>query len=105
MTMHRHAGPVAVFLAHTLFIALCVTVSGCIHQDQNMRPSSEALQAKIDSFVSAWPKAEIAVALIDPGNRHARFDTGRPGFSCRQHYEGTRADRGIPAGRGGPVFP
>ena len=31
-----------------------------------MRPSSEALQAKIDSLVSARPQAEIAVALIDP---------------------------------------
>ena len=31
-----------------------------------MRPSSEALKAKIESFVSAWPQAEIAVALIDP---------------------------------------
>ena len=49
-----------------LFAVLCVTVSGCVHQDQNMRPSSEALKAKIESFVSAWPQAEIAVALIDP---------------------------------------
>ncbi len=31
-----------------------------------MRPSSEALKANIESFVSAWPQAEIAVALIDP---------------------------------------
>ena len=51
---------------HTLFAALCVTLSGCVHQDQNMRPSSEALKAKLESFVSAWPQAEIAVALIDP---------------------------------------
>ena len=29
-------------------------------------PSAEALKAKIESFVSAWSQAEIAVALIDP---------------------------------------
>ncbi len=28
--------------------------------------SAGALQAEIESFVSAWPEAEIAVALIDP---------------------------------------
>ena len=66
MTMHSHADPFTFFLTHTLLAALCVIVSGCIQQDQNMRPSSEALQAQIESFVSAWPQAEIAVALIDP---------------------------------------
>ena len=65
MTMHRRAGRFTVLLAHTFLAALCVTASGCIHEDQNMRPSSEALQAQIESFVSAWPEAEIAVALID----------------------------------------
>ncbi len=64
--MHRHAGRFTVFLAHTLLATLCVTLSGCAHQDQNMRPSSEALKTEIESFVSAWPQAEIAVALIDP---------------------------------------
>ncbi len=70
--MRRHAGLSVVFLAPALFAALCVTAPGCIHQDQHMRPSSEALQAEIESFVSAWPQAEIAVALIDP-ETGARF--------------------------------
>lgn len=70
--MRPHAGPFAVFLAHTLGAVLCVTGSGCIDPDQNMPSPSETLKEKIESFVSAWPQAEIAVALIDP-ETGARF--------------------------------
>ena len=64
--MPRHAGRLAALLAYALCAAWCAALSGCTRQSQNMRLSSEALRAEIESYVSAWPEAEIAVALIDP---------------------------------------
>ena len=53
-------------LASALVAAWCVTAAGCAHPDPPMSFSAGALQAEIESFVSSWPEAEIAVALIDP---------------------------------------
>lgn len=64
--MHAASRPLPVLLASALFAARGVMLSGCAHPDPPMSFSSGALQAEVESFVSAWPQAEIAVGLIDP---------------------------------------
>ncbi len=73
--MYAPARPLPVLLASALFAAWGIAAPGCAQPDQNMPPPSETLKANIESFVAAWPEAEIAVALIDP-ETDTRFAIG-----------------------------